>query len=75
MVRRTTIEIDEELLARAKRALGARTTRATVEEALRRAADAAEGDNAHRAARQRELLDRLGARADMGVLAGDEMWR
>jgi peptidylprolyl isomerase len=32
----TTIEIDEELLERAKRALGETTTRATVEEALRR---------------------------------------
>lgn len=31
MPKRTTIEIDEDLLARAKRALGQRTTRATVE--------------------------------------------
>jgi Arc/MetJ family transcription regulator len=37
MLKRTTLEIDDELLARAKRALGSPTTRATVEEALRRA--------------------------------------
>ncbi|HVL91528.1 MAG TPA: type II toxin-antitoxin system VapB family antitoxin, partial [Actinomycetota bacterium] len=42
MNRRTTIEIDERLLERAKRALGLRTTRATVEEALRRVAADAE---------------------------------
>jgi len=35
MPRRTTIEIDEALLARAKRAPGHATTRATVEDALR----------------------------------------
>ena len=44
MVKRTTIELDEELLRRAKRALGGGTTRATVEEALRRAADLAEAE-------------------------------
>jgi Arc/MetJ family transcription regulator len=75
MVRRTTIEIDEDLLARAKRALGATTTRATVEEALRRAADAAEGETARRAADQRDFLAHLGDRVDLDVLAGDEMWR
>ncbi|MHB2023323.1 MAG: type II toxin-antitoxin system VapB family antitoxin, partial [Mycobacteriales bacterium] len=50
-MKRTTIEIDEDLLARAKRALGAPTTRATVEHALRQAADAAEGVQAERATR------------------------
>ena len=52
MAKRTTIEIDEHLLARAKRALGAPTTRATVEEALRRAADSAEDEQAERTALQ-----------------------
>lgn len=74
-MRRTTIEIDDELLARAKRALGAKTMRATVEEALRRAADAAEGEHARRAATQRGYLDRLSARVDLHVLASEEMWR
>ncbi len=75
MMRRTTVEIDEELLARAKRALGSGTTRATVEEALRRAAEGAEGDRAYRATRQEAFLARLGDRVDLEVLAGDEMWR
>ncbi len=75
MVRRTTIEIDEELLARAKRALGQDTIRGTVEEALRRAAAAAEDDHAERAARQRDFLRRFVARVDVDVLASDDMWR
>ena len=75
MVRRTTIEIDEDLLNRAKRALGLPTTRATVEEALRRVAD--EGDQAaeQRAERQRRFLDGFGRHVDREVLASEEMWR
>lgn len=72
---RTTIEIDDELLARARRALGNRTTRATVEEALRRVIDAAEDDRAARAARQMNYLQRLHTRSDGAVLASGEMWR
>jgi Arc/MetJ family transcription regulator len=75
MLRRTTIEIDEELLTRAKRALGARTTRATVEEALRRAAMEAEDEQRRRAAAQRRYLKKLRARADLRVLASGGMWR
>ena len=75
MVRRTTIEIDEALLQRAKRALGGKTTRATVEEALRRAAEAAEGERADRIARERRYLEQLTARIDAEVLRPEEMWR
>jgi Arc/MetJ family transcription regulator len=75
MIKRTTIEIDEQLLARAKRALGCPTTRATVEEALRRAAEQAEDAHARRAARLREHLATLGTRVDLEVLASDDMWR
>jgi Arc/MetJ family transcription regulator len=75
MARRTTIEIDEALLARARRALGAKTTRATVEEALRRAAAAAEDEQAERAESQRGYLGRLSSRADLRVLGTEEMWR
>jgi Arc/MetJ family transcription regulator len=75
MVRRTTIEIDEELLARAKRALGATTMRGTVEEALRRAADAAEDETAQSAAKQVGYLGRLSMHADLDVLSGEGMWR
>jgi Arc/MetJ family transcription regulator len=75
MSKRTTIEIDEALLARAKRALGHTTTRATVEDALRRAADSAEGEHAERTARQARFFDRLDARVDVSVLLSEEMWR
>lgn len=75
MPKRTTIEIDEELLARAKRALGHTTTRATVEDALRRAAESAETEHAERAARQKRFFHGLGARVDVSVLLSEEMWR
>ena len=75
MIKRTTIELDEELLARAKRALGSPTTRAAVEEALRRAAEQAEQEQAEREARLREHLASLAERVDLDVLASDEMWR
>lgn len=75
MPRRTTIELDEELLARAKRALGGKTIRATVEEALRRAAEQAEGERDRRSAGQRRYLEHLPARVDPDVLASEGMWR
>jgi Arc/MetJ family transcription regulator len=75
MPKRTTIEIDEELLARAKRALGLRTTRATVEESLRRAAESAAQEKDERAAQQRGYFERLGKLIDLDVLTSDEMWR
>ena len=74
-MRRTTIEIDEMLLDRAMRALGCTTMRATVEEALRRAADLATDQAERRAAAQNGYLDRLEGRTDLAVLASDEMWR
>ncbi len=74
-VRRTTIEIDEDLLAHAKKALGLDTARATVEEALRQAAQRADTEFADRAERQRRLLEKLPEMVDMDVLASDEMWR
>jgi Arc/MetJ family transcription regulator len=73
--RRTTIELDDELLSRAQRALGEATIRATVEEALRRAADAITDLDAERRARQQRYLDCLDARVDLDVLASEEMWR
>ncbi|HEY7178694.1 MAG TPA: type II toxin-antitoxin system VapB family antitoxin [Gaiella sp.] len=74
MRRRTTIEIDEQLLARARAALGGVTMRATVEEALRRAADQAEAETARLAAAQSAYLARIEALADLDVLGSDEMW-
>ena len=75
MPKRTTIEIDEELLSRAKRALGCATTRATVEEALRRAAADAEHAHDQRAARQQRYLQRLVDHVDVELLASERMWR
>lgn len=75
MIKRTTIEIDLDLLDRAKKALGEPTTRATVEEALRRAADSVECERAQRAVKQSRYLQALGTRVDLGVLASEEMWR
>jgi Arc/MetJ family transcription regulator len=75
MIRRTTVEIDEDLLVRAKRALGAKTTRAAIEEALRWAVEAAEGERAVRAAGQRRYLRNLASRADLTVLKSAEMWQ
>lgn len=75
MVRRTTIELDPDLVSRAKKALGAKTTRATVEAALRHAVETGEGDRMRRAAEQRTYLQRLSARVDIKVLNSEEMWR
>ena len=75
MPRRTTIEIDEDVLRRAQDALGQTTIRATVEEALRRAAVAAEGEAARRANRERLYLDQLQDRIDVAVLLSEAMWQ
>jgi len=75
MIKRTTIEIDEQLLSRAKRALGQPTARATIEEALRRAAEQGEGEHEERVARQRRYLASLATRGDLEVLASDQMWQ
>ena len=74
-MKRTTVEIDDELLERARRALGQTTMRGTIEEALRRVADSAEAEQARRAERQRRYFQTLRARIDVRVLASGEMWR
>jgi Arc/MetJ family transcription regulator len=75
MLKRTTIELDSELLARAKRALGEPTTRGAVERALRQAAERAESDRAARAAQQLRYFERLASHADLSVLGSEDMWR
>lgn len=75
MIKRTTIELDQELLDRAKQALGEPTTRGTVEAALRRAAEGIESERARRAAKQRRYFEALGSRVDLAMLASEEMWR
>ncbi|MGH3545084.1 MAG: type II toxin-antitoxin system VapB family antitoxin [Mycobacteriales bacterium] len=75
MTKRTTIEIDEQLLARAKRRLRCSTTRATVEQALRQAADGEEARQVERAVQQRSYFTALPQYADMAVLNSEQMWR
>ena len=75
MSTRMTLDIDEELLARAQCALGSPSIEATVEEALRRAAEVTGEEFAARRKRQLEYLDSLGTHVDLDVLASDEMWR
>jgi Arc/MetJ family transcription regulator len=75
MVRRTTIEIDQELLARAQAALGTTSMRATVAEALRRAAEIATNEHERLMAAQRAYFRTLAEHVDLDVLASDEMWR
>jgi Arc/MetJ family transcription regulator len=75
MPKRLTVELDEGLLERAKRTLGQPTTRATIEEALRRAVEDADADRKERAARQAEYLSTLADGLDLDVLESDEMWR
>jgi Arc/MetJ family transcription regulator len=75
MIKRTTIEIDQGLLDRAREALGETTTRGTVERALRLVADSTETDRARRAVNQRRYLKQLTKRVDISVLVSEEMWR
>lgn len=75
MFKRTTIEIDADLLASAKEALGATTTRATVDGALRRLVDTAERTNIDRRRRQERFLIQLGGHVDADVFASGDMWR
>jgi Arc/MetJ family transcription regulator len=75
MVKRTTLEIDQDLLERAKRALGAKTARATIEEALRRVVDGSESALEGRVQEQRDYFKRLGDHVDLAVLNSGDMWR
>jgi Arc/MetJ family transcription regulator len=75
MPKRTTVEIDEKLLAKAKRVLGVKTTRETIEESLRRAVAQEETQEAERAPKQSEYLKELSHLVDIDVLRSDGMWR
>jgi len=75
MTNRTTVEIDQDLLERARQALGEDTTQRTVEEALRRVADSSEEERSRRAANQLRYLAQLGEHADLAVLESEQMWR
>lgn len=72
---RTRVEIDDDALRRAKRALGLTRTRDTIDAALRQVADSAEAAAADRAARQRRQLALLPSLVDLDVLHSGAMWR
>lgn len=75
MIRRKTIEIDQDLLNPAKEALGEATIGGTIEQALRRVVENVETERLQRAARQRRYLDELSLLIDLDVLTSDEMRR
>lgn len=82
MVKRTTVEIDEDLLARAKRLLSVRTTGETIEESLRsdfetreRVVAQQESEQSARAQKQVAYLEQFTDLVDTDVLGSNIMWR
>jgi Arc/MetJ family transcription regulator len=75
MTKNYQITIDREHLEEAKRALGTKTIRATIEEALRRATELAKEEQRVRAERQREYFRLLAVHGDLDVLASAHMRR
>lgn len=75
MIRRTTIELDEDLVAEARIVLGQPTVRATVEEALRRAVQSAKSTDRNRRAEQIDAMKRAARLIDEDVLLSGEAWR
>ncbi|MGH3677653.1 MAG: type II toxin-antitoxin system VapB family antitoxin [Mycobacterium sp.] len=73
-VKRTTIELDEELVKAAQRVTG-RTVRATVEEALRGLVDTAERGRQAKRSRVSAHLNIAHSAVDVNVLHADEAWR
>jgi Arc/MetJ family transcription regulator len=75
MVRkRTTIELDEELV-RAARIVTGETLRATVERALHQMVAGAEDQASARRHRIADHLARAGAEVDIDALLSDQAWR
>ena len=75
MIRRTTIELDEDLVAEARTVLGQPTVRATVEEALRRAIQAGTSADHTPGAEQIDAMKRAARLIDEEVLLSGEAWR
>ena len=75
MIRRTTIELDEELVSAASIALNQPTIRATVEESLRIAIDTTNVANRKRREKQVGAMKRLSKLIDSEVLMSEEAWR
>lgn len=75
MKRRTTLELDDKLLSRAQRVLGARTMRETIEEALRQVVARSESKSEPRRRAQLAYLRGIVEHADVEVLQSEDMWR
>jgi transposase-like protein len=75
MIVRHTIEIEDELLQRARRALGEGTIRRTVEKALLLASQSEEEVQVRRRDAQWHDLQHLSQHLDLDVLASEKMWR
>jgi len=73
-VKRTTIELDEDLV-RAARSVTGETLRSTVEAALRRLVAEAQGAADARRRRVAEHLAGAGAQVDTAALLSDRAWR
>ena len=75
MIRRTTIELDDELVAEARLVLGQPTIRATVEEALRRTIRSAKSIDRARRTEQIEAMKRASQLIDKQARLSGEAWR
>ncbi|MGV9803810.1 type II toxin-antitoxin system VapB family antitoxin [Mycobacterium sp. NPDC003449] len=73
-VRRTTIELDEDLVKAAQRVTG-QTVRSTVEEGLRRLVSAAESEREARRSRMTAHFSDARNAVDTDALQTDEAWR
>lgn len=73
-VKRTTIELDEDLV-RAAQAVTGETLRSTVEQALHRLVAGAEQQAEARRRRIAEHLAQAGSQVDVSVLLSDQAWR
>lgn len=73
-VKRTTIELDEDLMRAAQQATG-QTLRATVERALRQLVASTQAETAERRRRVGEYLALGTSGIDIDVLLSDQAWR
>lgn len=73
-VKRTTIELDEDLV-RSAQAITGETLRATVEHALRQLVTAADDAAAARRRRIADHIAHAGDHVDVDVLLSDQAWR
>jgi Arc/MetJ family transcription regulator len=75
VIRRTTIELDEDLVNAARSMLGQSTLRGTVEVALRRAVQEGKADQRAERKKQIDAIKRLSSLIDKDVLLSGEAWR